>query len=180
MEQMLNIALVGRAGSGKSTLAKKIAKEFDLVVIDSSMLKEYITNKKDGYEQMQKTMQCGGQVDEELLKKALAIKVASNTSCKGFIWDNLYTIEGYNIAKEYFPINIAFYLEIDEQSANERLHDRCRNDFNKEFIQNRTKVFEENLPKLKEALGARLYTIAATISTIKVFSIAVKRISSLI
>ncbi|MCL2755808.1 MAG: nucleoside monophosphate kinase [Firmicutes bacterium] len=177
---MPNIALIGRAGSGKSTLTKRISEKFNLVIIDSTALREYITQKLENWEILENTMAHGGIVPPYLQEKALINRMNSNLSSVGFIWDNLYTESIFQLAEKYTPIDIAFHLEIDEKSANTRLFNRGRGDLSPEFMQNRTRDFETNLPILINSLGKRLVTIDATKTQNDIFKTVSNSITTLL
>ena len=158
----MNIALIGRTGSGKSCLAKKLAAQYNLDIIDSNMLRDYINAKMEGFEIVEKHMKYGELVPCDLVEKALVFKIEKSRDKNGFVFDNVQA--HHEMLERHLEIDKAFYLKVDEETANRRVQNRRRNDLNEEFLNNRKASFENNIENVLSYLGNRVVEIDASVS----------------
>ncbi|MDR0461987.1 MAG: nucleoside monophosphate kinase [Christensenellaceae bacterium] len=154
----MNIALIGKTGSGKSTLAKRLAQEFDFEIISSDILRDYIVAKCEGWETVQAAMKVGNPIPVSMTTKALELKLENSTS-ENFIIDNLVNASFLNAFEKHHNLDFAFYLEIDDEVAIQRVISRARGEEIEHFLKSRSKWFTDNFPKLQSALGDRLILI---------------------
>jgi|GEM_PF-1754831 len=168
----MNICLIGRTGSGKTTLAQKMASEFNLEIICSNMLRGYVKQRLDRYQEVEKCMSLGETVPFEIYELCLQNKIASTKNKSGFILENIYPrADCLKIVERNLENTKFIYLDISEEKANERSSVRSRDDLSSEFLENREKVFS-SLDKFLSLLTAEsLFVVDASLSESELFNI---------
>lgn len=169
---VMNICLIGRTGSGKTTLAQKMASEFNLEIICSNMLRGYVKQRLDRYQEVEKCMSLGETVPFEIYELCLQNKIASTKNKSGFILENIYPrADCLKIVERNLENTKFIYLDISEEKANERSSVRSRDDLSSEFLENREKVFS-SLDKFLSLLTAEsLFVVDASLSESELFNI---------
>ena len=158
----MNIAFVGKTGSGKSTLAKLIAKYFDMCIIDSNILYDYVRARKDDWETVDMMLSVSADVPAKLLAKCLSLKLESIEENQSILLENLYNLDGLRaFESQHALIDVAFYFDLPNKVAAERVKCRMRENDLKVHLKNRNESWQRNFPALKEALGERMVHIDA-------------------
>lgn len=153
---VMNIALFGLFGSGKSTLAAELAKKFNMQIVSSDLLKEYVADKQEGYRQIQahKDSDKTKYLPESYFEKAFIYKYGNLKD--GLIIDNIYTVQRLQTILKHLWIDKYILLDVALENAIQRAHKRGREDFNEIFLQNRLHAFNENIEEIKKLLGDKL------------------------
>jgi adenylate kinase family enzyme len=151
----VNIVIIGLYGSGKSTLAKVLSDKYGLKIISSIVFRQYLAENNIEYSFDK------GQQPPPIIFADFIAKVCVGKS--GFVFDNIYTIEGFNAVNKYCKIDKYIYLEIDEKTAKQRVLLRNRPDCGNEFFKRRSQTFNESIIVFKKALGDKLLTFDATL-----------------
>ena len=157
----MNIVLLGLFGSGKSTLAQELSKKLDMQIVSSSMTKEYIASKKDGYEAIQRYKSAGKELPEIYAEKIFLDRYSDVKD--GLIIDNVYTIQRLQTVLKHLNIDNYIYLDVDVETAINRVRKRGREDFNEDFIKGRLHLFNKNIDLIKKLLGDKLKTYDANV-----------------
>jgi len=151
----MNIVLIGLFGSGKSTLASVLADKFGLKIISSVQFCEYLDKHNHSY-----SRKGGDRPPFEFFDSFIKEYCGGKT---GFVFDNIYTMDGMRAVNETCKIDRYFHLDIDQETARARTIARGRDDVGEPFFQRRTQAFNENIVLFKKLLGDKLVTLDATL-----------------
>lgn len=118
---MINIALVGKTGSGKSTLAKSLSRKYDLHIIDSDILREYIKGRHNGWEVVENCLSVGAHVPDELLEKCLDLRIKAVESRNGYVLDNLFSVGLLYAFEKFHKLDFVFHIDVSDELAESRV-----------------------------------------------------------
>ena len=144
------IFVIGGPGCGKGTQCKRIVQNFGYVSFSSGdLLRKYVQEKKEGFEEISKKMQEGALISSETVMKVLKSYILNSENKK-------ILLDGYPRNKENMDIweremtglaNIkaALYFEVSNEEMKKRLLGRNegRADDNEKTILKRIDVFEK-------------------------------------
>jgi len=165
----MNIALIGKTGSGKTTLAKRLSQEFGLEIINGGEnVRKYIKAKGKDWEIAEECLKTGKIPPLEICMNALQLHLEISSS-KSFIYDNAILIDGFIVFEKYHKYDYIFYLDVADESAEQRIISRARDNDVEAFIKTRNEWFSENFQNLKNFLGDRMITINANVSADAVY-----------
>ena len=152
------IFVIGGPGCGKGTQCKRIVQNFGYVSFSSGdLLRKYVQEKKEGYEEISKKMQEGALISSETVMKVLKSYIINSENKK-------ILLDGYPRNKENMEIwekemkgqvneAGALYFEVSNEEMKKRILGRNegRADDNEETIAKRLATFErETKPILSE------------------------------
>ncbi|MCL2846254.1 MAG: nucleoside monophosphate kinase [Firmicutes bacterium] len=156
------ICLIGRMGAGKTTLAKFLCQNKGFVQVGSDMLREYISTKNPGWEEMADIMSKGENISDELFEAALAHKFKTIAAGANILWDGVHTAKRVRIFERFAPIDQAFYLDAPPEITVKRIEGRERFDSTPAVMEYRNKSFDENLPEILDELAGLVTHVDAT------------------
>ncbi len=148
-----NILFLGPPGAGKGTQASIIS-EFNscLHLSTGELLRNEVKLESDLGLQVKEIMNSGELVSDELVLEIVKKNLTNNN--KGWILDgyprNLSQASSLNevLAKLNQPLEIVFYLNVNEEILVERLLNRGRSDDNELTIRKRLKIYNETTQPL--------------------------------
>lgn len=141
----MKILVDGLPGSGKTTQSKLLASFLNVPIIGSGEILREIANRTDQEaREIKKVMDSGQLVSDKTISKLVKERVARKDCQNGFV------MEGYprtKIQLETFDpqFDKAFYLNIDEETALERLSGRGRSDDSLRVAKKRLEVQRKDL-----------------------------------
>ena len=144
------VFVIGGPGCGKGTQCKRIVSNFKYVSFSTGdLLRQYVKDKKEGYEQIDKDMKEGKLISSKTLMKVLKSYILSSKNKK-------ILVDGYPRNKENIDVwekemkdevNVkgALYIEVSNEEMTKRLLGRNegRADDNEETIKKRLATFEK-------------------------------------
>ncbi|MDO8599915.1 MAG: nucleoside monophosphate kinase [bacterium] len=146
----MNIILLGPAGSGKSTQAKILGEELGLPVLSAGDLL-YFASQSDNPESKNivEKMQKGELVDHDIMVRFMEEHLAQNEHSKGTI------IDGFPrslIEAEKFSVKIekVIHIKVSDVEVKKRLFSRGRSDDSESVINNRIKIYHEEVGPVVE------------------------------
>ncbi len=149
----MNVILFGAPGAGKGTQAKVLIEKFNLTQISTGdMLRDAVKNKSELGKKVEKIMEKGDLVSDEIIFSLMTERLNENTK-GGFIFDgfprNILQAEKLNemIEKMNISINYIFHIDVNEDILIERIKKRAsedgvsRKDDKTEILVERLKVY---------------------------------------
>ena len=149
----MNVILFGAPGAGKGTQAKILIEKFNLTQISTGdMLRDAVKNKSELGKKVEKIMEKGDLVSDEIIFSLMTERLNENTK-GGFIFDgfprNILQAEKLNemIEKMNISINYIFHIDVNEDILIERIKKRAsedgvsRKDDKTEILVERLKVY---------------------------------------
>ena len=86
-KQWINVVLYGAPGSGRATYGKKLADKFNLVYISTGdILDKELSNKGQFSQEIEKYMNKGSHVPDEIVVRLLEQRIAEKPKAKGFLF----------------------------------------------------------------------------------------------
>jgi adenylate kinase len=130
-QQWLNIVLFGAPGSGRATYGKQLAKEYNLEYVSTGdMLQEEIRNKTDYGKEIQKYMNEGSHVPDEIVVRLLEKKISNKPKTKGFLFKGFprtiiqaYILDGL-LRKHNTSISAVINFDVPSLELIDRLEER--------------------------------------------------------
>ena len=130
-KQWMNIVLYGAPGSGRATYGKKIAQEFNLEYISTGdILQEEIKQNGKFSLEIQKYMNEGAHVPDEIVVRLLENKIKDKPKAKGFIFKGFprtmiqaYILDGL-LRKHHTSISTVINFNVPTLDLIERLENR--------------------------------------------------------
>lgn len=158
---MLNVIIFGAPGSGKGTQSAKIAEKYGLMHLSTGdILRNEIKSETELGRLADSYMSNGHLVPDKLVIDILDRLVGNNRDAKGFIYDGFPRTLAQGEAldkmleKHGERVNAVISLEVEEEELIERLLERGRisgrKDDNRETIESRLKVYQNQTVPLKE------------------------------
>lgn len=149
----MNLILFGAPGAGKGTQAKILIDKFSLIQISTGdILRDAVKNKSELGEKVEKIMENGELVPDEIIFSLMTKKLSQNKN-KGFILDgfprNISQAKKLDeIIKDMnLKINYVFHINVDEDILINRIKKRAleddvsRKDDTSEVLVERLKVY---------------------------------------
>lgn len=151
---MLNIVIFGPPGSGKGTQSKKIESEYGLIHFSTGdLLREEIEKKTPLGKEVQKYIDEGELVPDEIIIKELYLKASEHLDAPGFIFDGfprtILQAEMLDkmLIKRNIPINLVLNVEVEEEELFNRMMGRAedsnRSDDKEDIIYKRIDVYKK-------------------------------------
>ena len=144
------VFVIGGPGCGKGTQCKRIVQNFKYVSFSTGdLLRQYVKDKKDGYEDIDNQMKEGKLISSATLMKVLKEYVMSSTNKKilvdGYPRNQENIDEWEKQMKDLVEVNGALYIEVSNEEMTKRLLGRNegRADDNEETIKKRLTTFEQ-------------------------------------
>ena len=144
------VFVIGGPGCGKGTQCKKIVENFKYQSFSTGdLLRKYVADKKEGYEEIDDQMQKGKLISSETLMKVLKEYIL-NSKIKKILVDG-YPRNQENIdvwekeMKDLVEVKGALYIEVSNEEMKKRLLGRNegRADDNEETITKRLETFDK-------------------------------------
>lgn len=149
---MQHLVFYGIQGSGKGTQAKLLEKDYNYVVFSTgNELRQHVQNQTELGKIVEPIINSGQHVSDEIIVE-LVKDFYQNNSDKNIIFDGVIrNTNQYKTIQNFFQENniktIAVYLDLDKESAIERIMSRAekegRQDDNLESAQKRIELFFE-------------------------------------
>ena len=143
------VFVIGGPGCGKGTQCKRIVQNFKYVSFSTGdLLRQYVKDKKDGYEDIDNQMKEGKLISSATLMKVLKEYVMSSTNKKilvdGYPRNQENIDEWEKQMKDLVEVKGALYIEVSNEEMTKRLLGRNegRADDNEETIKKRLTTFE--------------------------------------
>lgn len=151
---MLNIVLFGAPGTGKGTQSGLVIEKYKLIHISTGdLLRDAIKNGTPLGKLAKFYIDNGQLVPDSIILKEVYHKAMTHNSAPGFVFDGFpRTIAQAStldkmLEKKNVPINMVFYLEVDEEELYKRIMHRARmsgrTDDNEDTVRKRIKVYNE-------------------------------------
>jgi adenylate kinase len=128
---MKNLILIAAPGAGKGTLSKDLLAKYDYVHISTGdLLREQVAKGDKLGKEIQKVQEAGGLVSNEIVYKALELKLKDPACDNGYILDgfprNLEQAEEYEniLKKSKRDLGIVIVLDIPKEDLIERITGR--------------------------------------------------------
>ena len=144
------IFVIGGPGCGKGTQCKKIVKNFKYESFSTGdLLRNYVKEKKDGYEDIQKLMTEGKLISSETLMKVLKTYVVNCPNKKILIDGYPRNQENIDVWEkemgDLVNVKAALYIEVSNEEMKKRLLGRNegRADDNEKTIAKRLDTFDK-------------------------------------
>ncbi len=144
------VFVIGGPGCGKGTQCKRIVKNFGYVSFSTGdLLRQYVKDKKDGYEDIDNQMKEGKLISSATLMKVLKEYVMSSTNKKilvdGYPRNQENIDEWEKQMEDLVEVKGALYIEVSNEEMTKRLLGRNegRADDNEETIKKRLTTFEQ-------------------------------------
>lgn len=140
----MRILITGPQGSGKTTQAKIISERYKLCLVKTGDMVRALAQEdsEEGQHIREKSLHEGVLIDDTIPARLVKGKVESKECAMGFVVDGyprrLSQLERYDPHYEY-----AFYLDISDNVAEERMLHRGRIDDTKELIDKRLEVYHK-------------------------------------
>ena len=151
------IFVIGGPGCGKGTQCKRIVKNFKYQSFSTGdLLRQYVNDKKDGYEDIENQMKEGQLISSTTLMKVLKEYIINSSNKKILVDGYPRNQENIDIwekeMKDLVEVKGALYIEVSNEEMKKRLLGRNegRADDNEETIAKRLTTFEKqgNLIKI--------------------------------
>lgn len=151
---MLNIVLFGAPGTGKGTQSGLIIEKYRMAHLSTGdMLRAAISEGTPLGLEAKKFIDQGLLVPDEVILKEVAHTIGKNKVATGFVFDGFprtlpqaEALDGM-LAEKNIPINIVFFLDVDEEELFKRIMHRAqisgRTDDNEETIRKRIEVYHQ-------------------------------------
>jgi adenylate kinase family enzyme len=144
------VFVIGGPGCGKGTQCKRIVQNFKYVSFSTGdLLRQYVKDKKDGYEDIDNQMKEGKLISSATLMKVLKEYVMSSTNKKilvdGYPRNQENIDEWEKQMEDLVEVKGALYIEVSNEEMTKRLLGRNegRADDNEETIKKRLTTFEQ-------------------------------------
>jgi adenylate kinase family enzyme len=144
------VLVIEGPGCGKGTQCKRIVQNFKYVSFSTGdLLRQYVKDKKDGYEDIDNQMKEGKLISSATLMKVLKEYVMSSTNKKilvdGYPRNQENIDEWEKQMKDLVEVKGALYIEVSNEEMTKRLLGRNegRADDNEETIKKRLTTFEQ-------------------------------------
>ena len=144
------VFVIGGPGCGKGTQCKRIVQNLKYVSFSTGdLLRQYVKDKKDGYEDIDNQMKEGKLISSATLMKVLKEYVMSSTNKKilvdGYPRNQENIDEWEKQMKDLVEVKGALYIEVSNEEMTKRLLGRNegRADDNEETIKKRLTTFEQ-------------------------------------
>ena len=144
------VFVIGGPGCGKGTQCKRIVQNFKYVSFSTGdLLRQYVKDKKDGYEDIDNQMKEGKLISSATLMKVLKEYVMSSKNKKilvdGYPRNQENIDEWEKQMKDLVEVKGALYIEVSNEEMTKRLLGRNegRADDNEETIKKRLTTFEQ-------------------------------------
>ena len=142
------VFVIGGPGCGKGTQCKRIVQNFKYVSFSTGdLLRQYVKDKKDGYEDIDNQMKEGKLISSATLMKVLKEYVMSSTNKKilvdGYPRNQENIDEWEKQMKDLVEVKGALYIEVSNEEMTKRLLGRNegRADDNEESLRTRLKEY---------------------------------------
>ena len=143
-----HLLFLGPPGAGKGTQASLISQSNDYLHLSTGELLRHEVDKKTTLGiQIKEIINSGKLVDDELVLAIVKKNLTSNKN--GWILDgyprNVSQANSLNLVLRELnqPLEVVFYLNLDEEILIERLLNRGRKDDNEKTIRTRLKIYDE-------------------------------------
>ena len=144
------VFVIGGPGCGKGTQCKRIVKNFGYVSFSTGdLLRQYVKDKKDGYEDIDNQMKEGKLISSSTLMKVLKEYIMDSRNKKilvdGYPRNQENIDEWEKQMKGSVEVKGALYIEVSNEEMTKRLLGRNegRADDNEETIKKRLTTFEK-------------------------------------
>ena len=144
------IFVIGGPGCGKGTQCKRIVKNFKYQSFSTGdLLRQYVKDKKDGYEDIENQMKEGQLISSTTLMKVLKEYIINSSNKKILVDGYPRNQENIDIwekeMKDLVEVKGALYIEVSNEEMKKRLLGRNegRADDNEETIAKRLTTFEK-------------------------------------
>lgn len=130
-QQWLNIVLFGAPGSGRATYGKQLAEAYNLEYISTGrILEDEVKNKGEFGKIIQKYMNVGSHVPDEIVVRLLEKRISEQTKSKGFIFKGFprtivqaYILDGL-LRKHHTNISTVINFDVPSLDLIGRLEER--------------------------------------------------------
>ena len=151
------IFVIGGPGCGKGTQCKRIVKNFKYQSFSTGdLLRQYVKDKKDGYEDIENQMKEGQLISSTTLMKVLKEYIINSSNKKILVDGYPRNQENIDIwekeMKDLVEVKGALYIEVSNEEMKKRLLGRNegRADDNEETIAKRLTTFEQETKPIVE------------------------------
>ena len=151
------VFVIGGPGCGKGTQCKRIVKNFGYVSFSTGdLLRQYVKDKKDGYEDIDNQMKEGKLISSSTLMKVLKEYIMDSRNKKilvdGYPRNQENIDEWEKQMKGIVEVKGALYIEVSNEEMTKRLLGRNegRADDNEETIKKRLDTFEKETKPIVE------------------------------
>lgn len=156
----MRLLFVGPPGAGKGTQAALVASRLGVPHISTGeMFRDHVASGTELGRQVQKLMEAGAYVPDEITVAMLADRMRSSDTDRGFILDGFPRTIGQVASLDNLlgaeGLDQVVLLEVDEERLVERMLARGRADDSEETIRSRFKLYEEQTAPLVELYRSR-------------------------
>jgi len=167
-----NICIVGIAGAGKTTLAERLSNHFNLEHVHSKMFWDFAETQDDEKKNfILDELSANRQLPLDIGADAFKMKIDNTLGKNGFIVDNVFGLEGYELFESFIKFNHHIWLDVDEKIAFGRAKPGT-------ILEERRRIFQNKTLPLIELLKDKIIRIDANQYEDKVFEIAINKISN--
>ena len=151
------VFVIGGPGCGKGTQCKRIVQNFKYQSFSTGdLLRQYVKNKKDGYEEIDNQMKEGKLISSSTLMKVLKEYILNSRNKKILVDGYPRNQENVDVwekeMKDLVEVKGALYIEVSNEEMKKRLLGRNegRADDNEETIAKRLTTFEQETKPIVE------------------------------
>ena len=151
------VFVIGGPGCGKGTQCKRIVQNFKYQSFSTGdLLRQYVKDKKDGYEEIENQMKEGKLISSSTLMKVLKEYIINSPNKKILVDGHPRNQENIDVwekeMKDEVEVKGALYIEVSNEEMTKRLLGRNegRADDNEETIKKRLDTFEKETKPIVE------------------------------